>query len=128
MADDKVTLDSLQLLMNRKKQRKKIFQILFYLAQALSDLTENIWKMESSSKKVCSKYTHMEVIHEHSYRRCADSCSGEWLNCALEVFQENKFILHISILQSLFLEETGTTGLQLYQQQYTVTDLTEAKP
>ena len=31
----------------------------------------------------------MKVIHEHFHGRCADSCSGEWLNCALEVFQEN---------------------------------------
>ena len=57
---------------------------------ALSYLLENTWKMESVSKKVfCSKQTCIEAIHEHSHRRCADSCGEEWLNCALEVLQEN---------------------------------------
>ena len=57
---------------------------------ALSDLLENTWKMESASKNVfCSKQTRMEMIHEHSHGRCADSCSEEWLNCALEALQEN---------------------------------------
>ena len=31
----------------------------------------------------------MEVIHEHSHKSCANSCNGEWLNCALDVLQEN---------------------------------------
>ena len=31
----------------------------------------------------------MEVIHKHSHKNCADSCNREWLNCALEVLQEN---------------------------------------
>ena len=35
--------------------------------------------------------------------------------------------LFLSVLHSLFLAETGSTSLQLYQEQYTVTGLTEAK-
>ena len=31
----------------------------------------------------------MEVIHKHFHENCADSCNREWLNCALEVLQEN---------------------------------------
>ena len=31
----------------------------------------------------------MEVTHEHSRKSCADSCNGEWLNCALDVLQDN---------------------------------------
>ena len=31
----------------------------------------------------------MEMIHEHSHGRCADSCSEEWSNCTLEILQEN---------------------------------------
>ena len=55
-----------------------------------SDLLENTWTMESASKKsFCSKQTCMEVIDENSHGRCADSCSEEWLNCALEVLKEN---------------------------------------
>ena len=62
--------------------------------KALSDLLENTWKMESAIKKCfCSKQTRMEVIYEHSLGRCADSCSGVWLNCALEVLQENNIYL-----------------------------------
>ena len=62
--------------------------------KALSDLLENTWKMESAIKKCsCSKQTHMEVISEHSLGRCADSSSGVWLNCALEVLQENNIYL-----------------------------------
>ena len=57
---------------------------------ALTDLLENTWKTESASKKVfCSKQIRMEMIHEHSHGRCANSCSEEWLNCALEVLQYN---------------------------------------
>ena len=64
--------------------------VLLGSTNALSDLLENTWKMESASKNVfCSKQTRMEEIHEHSHVRCADSCSEEWLNCALEVLQEN---------------------------------------
>ena len=91
----KVKANSLELLMNRKRQGKKILK--FFLSRsikALSDLLENTCKMDSGSKKVfCSKQTRMEVIHDHSPRRCADSCSGKWLNCALEVIQENNIYL-----------------------------------
>ena len=78
--------------MNRKRQGKITNFVLPCSTNALSDLLENIgtWKMESASKKVfCSKQTRMEVIHEHSHERCADSCSEEGLSCALEVLQEN---------------------------------------
>ena len=58
--------------------------------KALSELLENTWKMESTSKNVCrSKQNHMEKITEHSHESCADSGNGEWLNYALEVLQEN---------------------------------------
>ena len=83
-------LSSLQLLMNRKRQGKRSYFVLSRSTKALSDLPENTWKMESASKKVfCSKETCMEVIHEHFHESCWDSCNWEWLNCALEVLQEN---------------------------------------
>lgn len=60
------------------------------LTKALSDLLEKTWKMESANKKVFrSKQTRMKVIDEYSNESCADSCSGEWLNRALEVLLEN---------------------------------------
>ena len=79
---------------NEQKKAEKKDLSNFVLPQStngLSDLLEIYsWKMESASKKAfCSKQTHMEVIHEHSYGRCADSYSEEWLNCALEFLQEN---------------------------------------
>ena len=62
--------------------------------KALSDLLESTWKMESAIKKCfCLKQTRMEVICEHSLGRCADSSSGVWLNCVLEVLQENNIYL-----------------------------------
>ena len=76
----------------QKKAGKKDLAnfVLLCSTNALSHLLENTWEMESGSKKgFCSKQTSMEVIHEHSHGRCADSCSEEWLNCALEVLQEN---------------------------------------
>ena len=88
----KVKLSSIQLLMNRKKAGKKDLAnfVLPHSTNALSYLLENTWKMESASKKIFySKQTRMELIHEHSHGRCADSFSEEWSNCALEVLQEN---------------------------------------
>ena len=79
----------------RKAGKKDLANfVLSRSTKALSDLLENTWKMESASKKVfCPKQTSMEVIQEHSHGRCIDSCSGEWLNCALEVLQENNIYL-----------------------------------
>ena len=58
--------------------------------KALSDLLENTWKMESTSKKFFrSKQTRMKVIYEHSHGRCMNSYSGDWLKRASEVLQEN---------------------------------------
>ena len=58
--------------------------------KALSDLLENTWKMESTSKKVFrSKQTRMKVIYEHSHGKCMNSCSGDRLKRASEVLQEN---------------------------------------
>ena len=80
--------------------KKILLFFLFRSMKALSDLLENTWEMESASKKVfCSKETYMEVIHEHSHGRCADSCSGVWLNCALEVLQENNIYLKQIVLE-----------------------------
>ena len=56
--------------------------------KALSDLLQNAWKMESASKK-----SFLLKANPHSHGRCADSCSLEWLNCALEVLQENSIYL-----------------------------------
>ena len=82
---------SLQLLMNRKRQRKKTLRVLSSRStKALSDLLENTWKMESTSKKFFrSKQTRMKVIYEHSHGRCMNSYSGDWLKRASEVLQEN---------------------------------------
>ena len=50
--------------------------------------------MESPSKKVfCSKQARIEEIQEHCHESCVDSCYEEWLNCALEVLQENNIYL-----------------------------------
>ena len=88
----KVKLSFLQLLMNRKRQGKKIMHILFYLAQQKHWVTYlNIpgrWNLKAK-KAFNSKQTRMKVIHEHSHESCADFCNTEWLNRALEVLQEN---------------------------------------
>ena len=44
-----------------------------------------VWKQKSFLLKTNPR----EVIHEHSHGKCTYSSSGKWLNCALEVFQEN---------------------------------------
>ena len=75
----------------QKKAGKKDLAkfVLSRSTKALGDLLENTWKMESTGAKVFrSKQIRMEVIHEYSRESCADSCSGEWLNCVLEVLQE----------------------------------------
>ena len=57
-------------------------------------------------------------------------CSGNWLNCALEVLQENNIYpaYFSTVVVLFFLAETGSTGLQLHQcSNIIVTGLTEAK-
>ena len=77
----------------QKKAGKKYF-VLSRSTNALSDLFENTRRWSLQAKKAfSSKQTRMEVIHEHSHGRCGDSCSREWLNCDLEVLQENNIYL-----------------------------------
>ena len=115
----KVKPSSLQVLTNRNRHGKNILQILFYLAQWthwMTYLKICTWKMESASKNVfCSKQTRIEVIHEHSHGRCVDSCSEEWLNCALEVLQEKDIYLPYFSTAVVILSWNSSTGLQLYQ-------------
>ena len=80
----------------------KFLQILPYQScptKALSDLLEDTWrskKMGSASKKVFVQnkpaWKWLMSIPMH-HGRCIESCSGEWLNCALEVLQENNIYL-----------------------------------
>ena len=76
----------------QKKARKKDLAnfILSRSTKTLSDLLENTYKKESASTNIfLLKQTCMEVIHEHSNENCADSSNEEWLNCALEILQQN---------------------------------------
>ena len=81
----KVKTSSLQVLMNRKRQGKKVLQILFYLPQRTYWVTylkiPGRWSLQG--KKFFAQDKHAG--------RCTDSCSKEWLNCALEDLQETMF-------------------------------------
>ena len=80
----------------QKKSGKKDPAMLLYLLQQKHWVTyfKILERSILQSKKVfLSKQTHMDVIHEHSHERCADSCRGERLNCALEVLHENYIYL-----------------------------------
>ena len=84
--------DLLAIADEQKKSGKKDLPnfVLSRATNALSNLLENTCKMESADKKAfCSKETRMKVIHQHSHGGCAGCCSEEWLNCVLEVLQEN---------------------------------------
>ena len=84
--------DLLAIADEQKKSGKKDLPnfVLSRATNALSNLLENTCKMESADKKAfCSKETRMKVIHQHSHGGCAGCCSEEWLNCVLEILQEN---------------------------------------
>ena len=96
----KVKPSSLQLLMNRKRLRKNILQILLYLPQLKHWVT--YLKISGRCLKRGGK-----VIHEHSHASWTDSCNGEWLNCALEVLQENIYPPYFSAANEKLLQ-TGS--------------------
>ena len=94
MVENNITCESelFAIVDEQKKAEKKDLAdfVLSRSTKALSDLLENTRKMESASKNVFrSEQTCMEKTHEDSHESCADSCSAEWLNCALEVLHEN---------------------------------------
>ena len=79
----------------QKKAGKKIFQILFYLAQRKQWVTylKDGGRWGTSKKVFYSKQTwkwFMSILIGDVKRLLY---SGEWLNCALEILQENNIYL-----------------------------------
>lgn len=58
-------------------------------AKKMNDLLHLVWEMETTKEKQeRAQLTRLEILREQLTNLCI--CSGEWLECALEILGENR--------------------------------------
>ena len=79
-------------------------------SKALSDLISNTWKMESAASKVSRKsIPRMDVIRSQAEKECVDGCGGLWLECAIQVLEQNKVhpVIFAEAMRELLVKGRG---------------------
>lgn len=93
----------------RKKEGEKdlVNFILGKSPKHLSDLIENVWRIENATALLeRENKPRMELIHTSLKIECATGCERQWLQCALEVLhlkRINKYVFAAAVREALVL-------------------------
>ena len=94
------TENELLALAQEQREQGKTDLVAFILNRSpktLADILTTTWQMKGAGEKISrSKKTRIDLLQEASNSGCVTGCSGDWLQCANEVLQNNGIsIVHL---------------------------------
>ena len=104
------TVTELEVLACEQKQEGKTDLAEFLISRSphVVSVFNSTWEIESASQKLeRSKKTRVELLHEANESDCLENCNGQWLQCTVEVIENNQVPVHVFVDTVLILLTKG---------------------